>query len=188
MIDKDKVAVVMVTRGDVPLPALSGLTAENVVWDNATVAEDMSVYGRYAALELVTRPVVIVQDDDVLLSAEAVRGLLDAYEPGVIIANLPHEYRHRYTDSTLIGFGAIFDKDLPDKAFAKFREYAPATEEQWFRRTCDVVFTTLTPFKLVDLPFDYLPHTRAPNRMYRQPNHGLERQRMLQLARKVRDA
>ncbi len=188
MVNAQNVALVCVTRGDVELPALFGPTGEVVIWDNAKAAEDMSVYGRYAALDMVTKDVVIVQDDDVGLSTEAIDGLLAAYEPGKIVANVPPEYRERYTDSTLVGFGAIFDRDLPAKAFARFREHVAYADEQTFRRTCDIVFTVLTPFTLVDLPFTYLPHTRAPNRMYRQPGNFEERQRMLKLAREVRDA
>lgn len=191
MIEESSVTALIVTRGDVPLDAATKPLRGRFpleIWNNATAGEDLGVYGRYAAMWEITTPVVLVQDDDVALTDEAVDGLLAAYKPGRITAILPPEYRHRYTDSTMVGFGAIFDRDLPERAFKRFRDYAPLTDEGWFRRTCDVIFTTLTPFTNVDLPFEYLPHTRAPNRMYRAPNHQLERQRMLQLAREVRDA
>ncbi len=189
----EKVAPIVVTRGDVPLgeiiDSLSGVGfADGYFWNNGGDDEDLSVYGRYAAIAEIDAPVVLVQDDDVALDREAIDGLLAAYEPGRITANLPPEYRERYTDNTLVGFGSCFDRDLPAKAFARFRERAPFTEEKFFRRTCDIVFTMLTPFTLVDLPFEYLPHTRAPNRMYRQQGNGSERAAMQKLAREVRDA
>jgi hypothetical protein len=187
----------------------SGLNASNHMLVRGEMIRDLSVYGRYAAIEHVTAPVILVVDDDVALDREAVLSLVAAYEPGKIVANMPTEYRTRYTDSCLVGFGAIFDRDLPSQAFAKLGfdgRVSPFIEDDWerfqrtqngvtfhignagiLRRTCDVVFTTLTPFTLVDLPFTYLPQTRAPNRMYRQPGNTLERQRMLELCRKVRD-
>jgi hypothetical protein len=183
------VGAVIVTRGDVNIdrsvaPLLERMSVE--VWNNQTAAEDMSVFGRYAAIWATSSPVILVQDDDVALSDEAIVGLVKAYVPGRIVTNMPREYRDRYTQHCLVGFGAIFDRDLPEKAFARFRERHPLTEEGFFRRCCDVAFTALTPFTPVDLPFEYLPHTRAENRMYRQKGHTTERLRMLELARQVR--
>ncbi len=187
MIDAQDVTAVVVTRGDVDLvPVLDPLPFDEIaVWDNST-GEDLGVYGRYAAIGNVTTPVVLVQDDDVTLSPEAVEGLLRAYGPGRIVANMPREYRTRYTDSCLIGFGAIFDRELPAEAFATFRAHAPHTDEQWFRKTSDVVFTALTPFTNVDLPFEYLQHTWASNRMYRDAGHASNRGKMLDLCRSMR--
>ena len=203
-----EVCGIVVTRGDVslnrvlkPLEVLD----EVLIWNNS-IDDDLAVYGRYAAIEHTERPVVLVVDDDVALSPEAVQGLLDAYEPGKIIANMPQEYRTRYTDSCLVGFGAIFESDLPRQAFNRFHSAQSAYEnfpghepeyvfalngkmegvaESMLQRTCDVVFTTLTPRLLVDLPFEYLPWTRAENRMYRNQEFLKERQLMLELARKV---
>ncbi len=194
MIDPADVAAVIVTRGDVslkdPLTTLKRAGLGQVeVWNNQHVAEDLGVYGRYAAIELTDAQAILVQDDDVQLPPDTIKKLLAAYQPRKLVANLPAgEYRRRYTDSTMVGFGAIFDRDLPNKAFARFRENVTYADEEIFRRTCDVVFTTLTPFVLVDLPFTYLEHTYAENRMYRMPNHTTERQKMLHLARAVRDA
>ncbi len=189
MIVNEEVTAIVVTRGDVDLvPVLDPLPFDEIgVWDNSE-GEDLSVYGRYAAIEQATTKAVLVLDDDVELSPEAIEGFLRAYVPRRIVANMPREYRARYTDNCLVGFGAIFDRDLPAKAFARFREHAPFTEEKFFRRTCDIVFTMLTPFTMVDLPFTYLPQTRAANRMFRQQGNGSERARMQELARKVRDA
>ena len=210
MISADQVAGIIVTRGDVeltqvlkPLEPLGAV----IVWNNA-LDQDLSVYGRYAAIAETEKPVVLIVDDDVALSPEAVDGLLDAYEPARIVANMPQEFRTRYTDSCLVGFGACFDRDLPRQAFNRLHMNQVASEhfigeeirylfggadglkvvkESMFRRTCDVVFTTLTPFTLIDLPFEYLPWTWNDDRMYRNKAWLTERQQMLQLARKVRD-
>lgn len=133
-----------------------------------------------------------------------------------IVANMPQEFRHDgYTDSCLVGFGAAFHRDLPRKAFERIFWGGiglNATEEDWtagtpmirtgddgqelfrinsiaeFRRTCDVVFTTLTPRVLVDVPKVDREFASDPDRMWKQPAHYGERVRMLELARKVRDA
>lgn len=192
MIEASKVAPIVVTRGDVSIDEVLAPFdcvgfPEAYVWNNGGDDENLSVFGRYAAIEHVSAPVILVVDDDVALSKEAIDGLLAAYKPRKLVANMPPEYRERYTDSALVGFGAIFDRGLPAKAFKKFRQSAPLTDNDWFLRTCDVIFSTLTPFDLVDLPFEYLPQTHAPNRMYRQKNNGTERQAMLAVCRKVRD-
>jgi hypothetical protein len=187
MIDARDVTAIVVTRGDVDLePVVGHLPFDEVgIWDNS-VGEDLSVYGRYEAIERIVTPVALVCDDDAQLPVDSIQSLLKAYVPGHVTANMPREYRDRYTDNCLVGFGAIFDADLPAKAFARFRARHPHTDEQFFRRTCDVVFTALTPRSLVDLPFTYLPHTWADNRMYRAKNHSLERRQMLELAKQVK--
>jgi hypothetical protein len=60
--------------------------------------------------------------------------------------------------------------------------------EDFWHRTCDIVFTALTPRVLVDVPYEDLPWASAENRMWKQPTHREERGRMLELVRQVRDA
>ncbi len=156
--------------------------AEIHIWDNS-LEEESGVYGRYRSVERATNEVVFVQDDDCLLPPESIRAIVDAYEPGRIVSNMPQDFRSRYTDSCLVGFGAVFDRDLPKKAFDRYK----LTHYPWDRRIRpDVVFTALTPFTLVDVPFEHLPHAFGDNRMYRQAGHDLDRQITLTRARKVR--
>jgi hypothetical protein len=179
---------IVVTRGDVPLTAAVPLDmlGEVIIWDNSSrYRKDLSVYGRYAAIDDARRDVILVQDDDFVLPAESIKALLRAYEPGRIVANMPERFRPRYPDSCLVGMGAIFDRDLPAQAFARLAWSMP--EAEMFYRTCDVFFTTLTPFTLVDLPVETTEWTYAENRMYRQETHTPERARALALARAVRD-
>ncbi len=195
MIPAADVCGIVVTRGDVgirrvlePLAPLGDL----VIWDNSQ-REDLAVYGRYAAIDETDKKAILVVDDDVALHSESVEALLAAYRPGVLVANMPDEHRRRYPSSALVGFGAIFDRDLPFSAFdglwsapsvltkADFDGLAGGA----FNRTCDVIFSALTPRRLVDLPFDHLEHTWAENRMYLQPGNTEERTHMLDLARKV---
>lgn len=123
-----------------------------------------------------------------------------------LVANMPQEFRHDgYTDSCLVGFGACFHRDAPARAFERFMAWdgwsvirgmdindvvyqIKGDVSSDFERTCDVVFTTLTPRVLVDVPKTDREFASDPDRMWKQPSHYGERTRMLELARKVRDA
>src|SRR5689334_21850077 len=82
-----RVSACLVTRGDVPMqPILDSLPGEweKIVWDNKqgpygidpngeqiwvrAYRGDLSVYGRYAAIEFATGDLIWVQDDDVIVS------------------------------------------------------------------------------------------------------------------------
>jgi hypothetical protein len=196
------VSAVLVTRGDVDLaPIVESLAefGEIVIWDNAREI-DLAVYGRYAALDRCTHDVVFVQDDDVLLEPVSLHRLCLNYEPGVLVANMPERFRHDfYCDHCLVGFGGLFDRDLPPTAFGRFlvsrsrNGIAPmpemlaaiAGQPASFHHTCDIVFTALTPRKLLDLPYTDREFASAPNRMWKQPSHVGERTQMLDLVRRV---
>lgn len=196
------VSAIIVTRGDVSLDKIIGQdwpdsVGEILVHDNS-VEIDLSVYGRYAAVETAKNPIIFVQDDDVLLpreSLETILSRLTVSDPHAVVCNMPARFRdqpqYERGDSALVGFGACFHRDAPKRAFEKF--VAPAdgfnlASGPWFHRTCDVTFTALTPRVLVDVPYEDLPHAHAENRMWKQPQHVEERMRMLELVRKVRDA
>jgi hypothetical protein len=195
------VSAVLVTRGDVDLaPIIESLAGfgEIVIWDNAR-EPDLSVYGRYAALDRCTRDVVFVQDDDVLLEPVSLHRLCLNYQHGVLVANMPERFRHDfYADHCLVGFGAVFDRLSPARAILDLVEFARTTEphraealadpdgwHSWFNRTCDIVFTGLTPRKLLDLPYTDREFASAPNRMWRQPQHQGERAAMRELVRQA---
>jgi hypothetical protein len=109
---------------------------------------------------------------------------------------MPQEFRHDfYTDHALVGFGAAFHRDAPTRAFKRFNDFdlrplgmTDTADEflAWYRRTCDVVFTTLTPRVLVDIPKENLSYASDDNRMWKQPEHVGERARMLDLVRKLK--
>ena len=110
----------------------------------------------------------------------------------VVCCNMPPEFRPHYPDSGLVGFGACFHRDAPQRAFKHFAD-SWFTEElalgdPMFLRRCDNVFTVLTPRVLVDVPKTDREMASDPNRMWKQPWHTAERDRMIELARKVRDA
>lgn len=201
-------SLIIVTRGDVDLAEVKRINewvcvTETIVWDNS-IRQDLGVYGRYAAIEETTEAVVLVVDDDVALGT-GVEELVASYQPGHVVCNMPERFRPHYPDSALVGFGAIFDRDLPEQAFKRFLGALPPSgpwydryrrpewgderiDELLFHRECDTVFTALTPCILVDTPYTDMPWADAPNRLWKQREHFGERRRMLNLARKVRDA
>lgn len=228
------VSAVLVTRGNVDMrPVLDSLPPEwervicdnrrgrvtmlgsEAIWDPDWSEErvpDLSVYGRYAAIEYASHDVIYVQDDDVIVSdpQEIVQEWIDnsvaawpvTWGMGAeqkrddhIVCNMPPEFREHYPDSALVGFGAAFHRDAPARAFAlffntnesSFRGADPSWHGPEFHRDCDRVFTCLTPRVLVDVPKTDREFASDPERLWRQPNHVESTQRILDLARKVRD-
>ena len=114
-----------------------------------------------------------------------------------VVCNMPQEFRHSfYTDHALVGFGAAFHRHAPKRAFNLFEDqagiyrhgiYVGDPHPDFWKRTCDIVFTGLTPRVLVDIPKQCLPWENDDNRMWKQPEHQAERARMLDLVKQVRD-
>lgn len=161
---------------------------------------DLAVYGRYAAIEYTSSELIYVQDDDVLHKPEGIHEIVNRYYDalgrewdhifgGGVVCNMPANFRHSfYQEHALVGFGAVFHRDLPFKAFRRIpRGQFFFDQRHWFYRACDIVFTALTPRVLVDVPYEDLPWASAPNRMWQQPSHRKERGDMLDLVLKVRD-
>jgi hypothetical protein len=231
------VSAIIVTRGNVPLtPILDSLPREweRLIWNNAdegghpyceiqqpgkpegrfvTDLPNLSVYGRYAAIEYASGDVIYVQDDDCIVShpdwiVQHYKNCVDIpvrwpdYPLGTppVVCNMPEPWRSQpfYAEHGLVGFGAAFHRDAPKRAFDIFAGYnaknAPRTDIElgswpearpWFLRTCDVVFTTLTPRVLVDVPHESFDYAWDADRMWRQPDHQGERERMLDLVLQV---
>lgn len=181
--------------------------------DHFTVP-DLKVYGRYAAIEFAGNEIIYVQDDDCIVSdpgeiiewwhrlQRAPEDFKGHPHAAHVVCNMPPEFRHNfYGDHALVGFGAAFHRDAPRRAFEQWEravtQRGGALEGQtthhehsrngWlFYRTCDVVFTALTPRVLVDVSKENLPYASDESRMYRSASHVDERRRMLELALRVR--
>jgi hypothetical protein len=203
-----RVAAVIVTRGDQDLTAVVTSLPEEwevVIWDNSREEHDLSVYGRYAAIERTDAELIYVQDDDCVVGApqaivdtwDEMRALAEIEQTpdptAFIVCNMPPEFRHEfYEEHALVGFGACFHRDVPERAFRRWDNsgvpigVAGLREEiGFFRRTCDIVVTGLTPRVLVQVPVENLPWSYYWDRMYRQPEHQAERVRMLDLVRQI---
>lgn len=189
------VSACVVTRGDVDLsPVLESLLLagieETIVWDNSRTDQDLAVYGRYAAIDHARGDLIYVQDDDCVLPPSSIEEIVwqsdsGSAEYGRLVCNMPANFRHAfYERHALVGFGACFHRDAPERAFARLHEYGSPLGD-FFHRTCDIVFTSLTPYAMVDVPYENLPWADAPNRMWKLPKHVEERQRMLDLVKQV---
>ncbi len=161
---------------------------------------DLSVYGRYAAIEYASHDLIYVQDDDVIVSdPQAIvdvwheviaKSLTDEEAAGeFLVANMPQEFRHDgYTDSCLVGWGSVFDAHLATFAFLRWQAAGHPITDRAFLRDCDVVFTTLVPHRKVDVGFHHLPWAEDPARaLFLEPDHARVRAEILAQARAVRD-
>lgn len=182
-----EVSAVIVTRGDKPA-AVQRIVQELpfddiVVFDNSQYIADFKVYGRYLGMHQAKNSVIYVQDDDCLIPLQTIKILLEGYESGKIIASMPSDHGE-YSDSCLVGWGAIFDRYLPWEAFSR---YGWRYDLENFRETCDVIFTTLTPFIRVEGEHHNFDFAYGDDRMYNQPDHDSMRKDILNKARIVRD-
>lgn len=173
MLDQSQVTACLVTRGDQHEAMdriVSSLIFENViVWDNS-VREDWKCAGRYKAAELADTEIVYFQDDDVLVPEHTQVELLEAYEPGVCIANWGHgENPDGYDDLPLVCGGAVMDRRLCADAIERYATHWPLDDA--FRYEADFVVGALYPqFKHLRLPFHIdLRIAQHPSRLCNQP-------------------
>ena len=133
------VSCCLVTRGYVDMTEiLDSLPFEDVVvWDNSDPSRrDLGIFGRYAAIAEAEHDVIVTQDDDLIVDDwEAV---LRRYEPGALFCNYPEPW-----DIPWVARGAIFDHDLPKRAFSRYlTRYA--FDRDFTHFMCDAVFGLLT--------------------------------------------
>lgn len=202
------VVACLVTRADGPdlQPILDTLPASwgRVIWrngDRATITpdaaadavvlpvDDFAVAGRYRAvvaadMELVPRAdLVYVQDDDCLVDAERI---VAAAEPGRLVANMPQSRWADYPDSTMVGWGAVFNPVLALEAIRAWEVCGHSVSDDRFNRCCDVIVSALSPRTVIDIGFSHLPFAHDPDRMHKQPGHKRERDDTLNVCRDVR--
>lgn len=179
-----RVAACLVTRGNVPMDEIIESIPDEwevVLWDNSK-REDLGVYGRYAAITLTDADLIYVQDDDCVLTEEGIWDLHNFCGPDRIVANMPPRFRPHYPDSCLVGFGAVFPRELPFRAFERL-DKTPTL----FPWTCDVYFTALAEQRMyLDLDYRDQPWASDPDRMWKQKNHVGDRAQALAEARALR--
>jgi hypothetical protein len=184
VISAAEVTACLITRGDTDLrPIIDTLPYEDViVWDDTR--PDLKVYGRYQAVREAPNGVVYLQDDDCVFRHHD--DLLAAYEPGVLVANWGHgDTPCGYEDVALVHGGAIVDRDLPERAFARYLEHFLADDD--FHREADMISGCLTPFKHVRLPYEILPLASHPSRMCNQTWQREKKLRVTNRCRWIRD-
>lgn len=169
-------------------------------WSNSVT--DRMGSGRHHAAKFAKGDLIYTQDDDVIVSdpqaivdewgyESTARGYMlgaDAVNEH-IICNMPRLFRGHYPDSAMLGFGSVYHRSLPPAVFARFFATTGLTEDDpLFMRESDRALTVLAPRVLVDVPKQDREFASDANRLYRQPDHIEMRERMLTLARQVRDA
>ncbi len=198
-LDPSQVAAVLVTKGDVDMqPIIDELPyGEVFVWDNSKRL-DYKVFGRYMGMLETTMPVIYTQDDDCLVHNH--QQLLDEYEPGVVTGNIQNDVARIkfYRDTTMLGWGSIFDRTLPWQAFARFARFHPLTWHWMISCGAEITFPMLSRTKTIPVdigwddtyPVEWLRQDgldvfgRA-NRMSNQPGFYKERDQDLLKARRV---
>jgi hypothetical protein len=187
VIDLSQITAVLHTRGDTDLgPILDSLLpyGEVKVWNPSR--RDVGVYGRYQLVRETSNPVIYLQDDDVIVPPETQRALIDAYEPGVLVASWGHgDTPCGYEDVALVHGGALVDRDLPGQAFARYLDHFPYDDD--FEREADMVSGCLTPHRQLRLPFSILPVASAPSRMCNQEWQREKKMRVTNRCRWIRD-
>lgn len=192
MISPADVTACLVTRGDQP-DAISLITESLIfdrviVWDNSKAARDWKCAGRYVAAIEAETEVVYFQDDDVLVPAETQQALVNAYRPGVMVANWGHgSDPDGYDDLPLVGTGAIVDRRLPLHALDRYLQEWP--NDDAFCYEADFIAGALYPvFKHVYLPFEInLKIAQHPSRLCNQPWQRELKRRITNRAREIRD-
>lgn len=157
-----RISVVIPTRGDVDMqPIRDRLSLYGEIDDIHIVTGD-GPYIRYEEAANCRHGVILTQDDDCLTD---LRPVIDSYEPGIIVNAMTEAHAANYPNQqTLVGFGAIFDRDL----ISCLDDWE---RDDLFKREADRVFTALIPHKTVFPHIEMLPWASSENRMYRQPEH-----------------
>ena len=157
-----KVTAVLVTRGDCDLtPIIETLPYDElIVWDNSK-RRDLGIYGRYAAITEASHDVIYVQDDDVLVTCH--QRLLEHFRPDRLLVNYPEPW-----DIPWVARGALFHRDLPGRAFARYLGVHPL-DGFFTHAACDGIFALLTPTIVVDFGSEDLPHGFGEGRVSTSP-------------------
>jgi hypothetical protein len=193
-ISPEDVCACLVTRGDVDMePILDTLPyGDFVIWDNSKNEIDWKVYGRYLAINETAKPVIYFQDDDCLITCHD--ALMEAYEPGVVVGNMLNDdpgRLARYHDTTLLGWGSLFDRILPFAAFTKYARFYPTDWEFKTTLGAEIVFPMLSPTKTIIEGVEWLdqdgPVLERSNRMWKQPDFYKQLDFWMARAREVRD-
>ena len=194
MIPLSDIGACLVTRGDVDMHKILDSIEEMgidevVVWNNAVRPFNAKVFGRYLAILETRKPVIFIQDDDCIVTC--LDELRAFYEPGKVVANMVTE--HRRGEPPMLGWGALFARDLPWRAFEWWCQ-AGYPIDDLFIGYPETIFTALTPCVRLNIGSHQepgstghvdLPWAHTPSRSHRQPDHHRDFALVLERARAV---
>ncbi len=191
MISPDNVSAVLVTRGDQDLTEIydeieaAGIT-DILTWDNSKRGQDLSCYGRYAAIPEAEGEWIYFQDDDLVVPVADLLARWYYPDEYSILANnrIDEEW-------PLLGIGSLFNRRLADRVFDTYIDLYGGGQD--FNRICDVVFAYQHPYRRVVLGYRDLPWGTSPTAsMYLQDGHMhyrmLARERTLALPQRIETA
>jgi hypothetical protein len=161
-LDYRNVSAVIPTRGDVDLTeVLDSLPFKDVVVYDNSKRHDLGIYARYAAIRDAKNTVIVTQDDDLIVTCWL--DLLEAYQPGVLTVNYPEPW-----DIPWVARGAIFDCELPGKAFSRYLTKF-AFDRYFTHYACDGVFGLLSETVVIDHGSVDLDYANEPGRVSTSP-------------------
>jgi len=128
------------------------------------------IYGPYARYdEAVTKAkfdIIYTQDDDCLVNVNA---LLELWNGNFVANVMPDRLEPCFNNNTLIGWGALFRKELALNALNRYaQKYG---KDALYRRESDRIVPGLNPHPLVSVGATNLPNATGPNRLCDQPDH-----------------
>lgn len=181
------ISAVLVTRGNVDLsPIIETLPFDDIiVWDNSRKKTDIAVLGRYRAMFDAKNDIVYVQDDDCIVPVSQMVAQWNE-DPRVMLCNMPADHG-TYTDSALVGWGCIMNRNWAWNALSRYVEFFPLNEDKSLYMTADIPVTVLNRFRRVDFGHQNFDYAYGLDRMYHRDSHDTEREIALQRARYVRD-
>ncbi len=179
------VSAVLVTRGDVdiqPMLDTMRIYGEVHVWNNAETVFNARTFGRWLAAQRSANKVWYFQDDDIIFDRHL--ELCAEHRAGLATLNMPSPWYEQVQKSWwdtklplgMFGGGALVPRYLARPAFAPYLErWGP---DDLFFELCDLVAGTFIPWKRVDLGFEELPTSVAPNRICKDPERHSKRAEM----------
>ena len=182
----------LVTRGDQPEMMARILDSllpyrEVIVWDNS-VRRDYLTAGRFLAMAEAENEICYTQDDDVIVPRETQQALLDAYEPGMTVANYGHgENDGGYGDLPLVCGGGLFNRRLAIEALGAYAaEYGAFGRDE--NAYVDFLVGVQIPFKHIHEPFEInLAIAQHSSRLVNQPWAAEAKHQVTERARAIRD-
>jgi hypothetical protein len=159
------VSAIIPTRGDVDTSEIEKALRACPEIDDISFPVCRNVYGRYEAAAQARHDVVYTQDDDCIVEADILLGAFERGSRVLVHAMTPQHAGHYPGRISLVGFGAIFDRDLISRLDGW-------EKDELFQRECDRVFTALAVRRTYFPRIRNLAHASAPNRLFKQPEHA----------------
>ena len=155
-------SAVIPTKGDVDLTHIIKSIKDAGIKDVVIADYGQKVYNRFLGVKNAKHNIIYTQDDDCIVD---VKGVIDSYIAGIVVNNMPIDRRSFYNeDITLIGWGAIFDKNLVNVLDGW-------EHDDLFMTECDRIFTALNKHKEILVDFKSLDYASDTSRLSSNDTH-----------------